>query len=177
VAYIRGSEMVQERVNSSKYSIYDSAGIFICNIFNKDLGSVEWNMIPMVKAGTRYVVVEYANDVEYGDEDHRKAISVSTMYLHRSATPAMVKMPNGARVDNTLGGYSIKVLGLLPKEELVGMTIDDDTSGRNTPLIPVVQRFEENGCVVFCEVTSEKLTYIPPTETITPQIVQIARLG
>lgn len=154
----------------SKFSIYDMGGIFVCNLFNEDLGNIQWRMLPMVQPGNRYTVVEYGDHM--GNDEH-KITGVYILNLHRTATPAMVKLPNGSRVDNTLGGYGIQVLGILPKDEVLTMVIEDDSSGRNTPMIYVVQRFEELGYEVLCDATGFKLKYIAPTENVTANIVRI----
>lgn len=77
-------------------------------------------------------------------------------------TDAMEKVIAGVdrtRIDTTVGGYKINVVGFLNSDGKLIVEVPPDHRGRNSNLIPVVKSFIEQGKRVFCGYTGARMFY------------------
>lgn len=75
---------------------------------------------------------------------------------------AVEKVITGAdrtRIDTTVGGYKITVVGFLDSDAKLIVEVPADQRGGNSNLIPVVKSFIEQGKRVFCGYTGSRLFY------------------
>ena len=149
-----------------RFSIFDSSGKFVCNVFNTHLSNVKWEMIPLVVPGSRYIAIVYADNFSVIE-------TVETLCVKCVMTPEMVKMDGGGRIDNTYNGYSIVVKGFLPQGGHLMMDIEPDSGGKNSPLMAVVKLFETSGCQVFCKETGKRIWYFPSVKDWSVEVVKL----
>ena len=146
---------MEHKSDIKKFSIFDTAGRFVCNLYNTDLSLVEWAMFPIVVPNARYVVVTF-------EDVYDKIGSVCTMQLQRDEIPERI-VSDGYDLGD--GEYELCVHGFVFEPMVIKGTVGS--------LIEIVKRFGGMGCSVYCARTGNELMYEAGTSKVVAHVFKI----
>lgn len=138
-----------------KFSFFDTAGRFVCNLYNTDLALIQWEMHPNIVPNTRYVVVTFIDEYD-------EIGGVSTLQLQRDETPERI-VSDGYELREHQ--FELCVHGFISEPMVI--------NGTYGSLLEVVKRFSEMGCTVYCARTGNTIMYEAGTSRIVAHIFYI----